>query len=749
LDGDGIETIGLDSSNAMFDLDGDGFREKTGWISKDDGILVIDKNGDGKINDVNEVFGNQQIDGFTELSQYDSNNDGIIDNQDNQFNNIKVWQDLDSDGIVDEGELKDLTEAGIKQINLENQQTTEDSNGNEITHRGTFVKTDGTTGEVADVNFKMNQTFTSYNGEINISPDVIFLPWLRGYGEVKDLPIAMSENQEIKEIVINIAKATDLGSIYTQLEELIMKWAGVDNIPEGEMRGAVENRIISVVEKFLGIKYERRVIEADPTHRAGRLLSIEIEEVSNSDFENKTVGDSVNGYVITKDTITTEVIDYDKAKILEIYDSIKNMFFINLVSQTGLGKELGISYDFVKDNVSVDLNRFINVLENTDDDGLLYSSHIVKALYKTNKITMTQIFNIDSLTKNVDLIKYILDTDNVSIGGTGNDEIHAGYGNDVIEGGTGNDILYGGHGSDTYIFNKGDGHDTIYDWTGEDRIVFGEGISKEDLQFLRYGNSLYINIKGTGEGITIGDWFLYADRKVERLVFADGTELSKEEVDDIYNKSVYELEGTEGSETLSGTDGKDAIYGKGGDDVIYGRSGDDQIEGGGGNDRIYAGYGNDVIEGGTGNDEIHAGYGNDVIEGGTGNDILYGGHGSDTYIFNKGDGHDTIYDWTGEDRIVFGEGISKSDLALFMGGNNLIIKYGNDDVITVGDQAYSGRGISTIQLQDGYFLTENDINRIIQEISAFADSNGISITSVDDIRNNQQLMNIIANAWHT
>ncbi|WP_456400314.1 hypothetical protein [Persephonella sp.] len=34
LDGDGIETIGLDSSNAMFDLDGDGFREKTGWVSK-------------------------------------------------------------------------------------------------------------------------------------------------------------------------------------------------------------------------------------------------------------------------------------------------------------------------------------------------------------------------------------------------------------------------------------------------------------------------------------------------------------------------------------------------------------------------------------------------------------------------------------------------------------------------------------------------------------------------------------------
>ncbi|WP_456400305.1 hypothetical protein [Persephonella sp.] len=68
VDGDGIEKIGLDNSNAMFDLDGDGFREKTGWVSPDDGILVIDRNGDGQINDVSEVFRNQQIDGFTELS---------------------------------------------------------------------------------------------------------------------------------------------------------------------------------------------------------------------------------------------------------------------------------------------------------------------------------------------------------------------------------------------------------------------------------------------------------------------------------------------------------------------------------------------------------------------------------------------------------------------------------------------------------------------------------------------------------
>jgi len=78
-----------------------------------------------------------------------------------------------------------------------------------------------------------------------------------------------------------------------------------------------------------------------------------------------------------------------------------------------------------------------------------------------------------------------------------------------------------------------------------------------------------------------------------------------------------------------------------------------------------------------------------------------------------------------------------------------VIKYGENDEITVSYQGYSGRGVDAIQLQDGYFLTEGDINRIIQEISAYADSNGITITNIDDVRNNQQLMNIIANTWHT
>ena len=60
LDGDGIETVGVDSEK-YFDNNKDGFAENTGWVGYDDGILAIDKNNDGLISDGSEVFGDQYL----------------------------------------------------------------------------------------------------------------------------------------------------------------------------------------------------------------------------------------------------------------------------------------------------------------------------------------------------------------------------------------------------------------------------------------------------------------------------------------------------------------------------------------------------------------------------------------------------------------------------------------------------------------------------------------------------------------
>jgi hypothetical protein len=58
LDGDGIETVGVDPNNPiLFDHDGDGIKNGTGWVKPDDGFLVLDRNGNGVIDNGTELFG--------------------------------------------------------------------------------------------------------------------------------------------------------------------------------------------------------------------------------------------------------------------------------------------------------------------------------------------------------------------------------------------------------------------------------------------------------------------------------------------------------------------------------------------------------------------------------------------------------------------------------------------------------------------------------------------------------------------
>ena len=49
---------------------------------------------------------------------FDSNGDGVLDASDDVWSSMKVFQDLDQDGEVDEAELKTLDDWGISQISL-------------------------------------------------------------------------------------------------------------------------------------------------------------------------------------------------------------------------------------------------------------------------------------------------------------------------------------------------------------------------------------------------------------------------------------------------------------------------------------------------------------------------------------------------------------------------------------------------------------------------------------------------------
>ena len=129
LGNDGINSHALNYT-INFDLDNNGFKEATGWVSGDDALLAIDKNNNGIIDNGSELFGNKSIsdsafsytnsslnNGFETLKSYDSNNDGIIDSQDAEFDKLLLWQDKNSNGISETDELIKLSDK-VKSINL-------------------------------------------------------------------------------------------------------------------------------------------------------------------------------------------------------------------------------------------------------------------------------------------------------------------------------------------------------------------------------------------------------------------------------------------------------------------------------------------------------------------------------------------------------------------------------------------------------------------------------------------------------
>ena len=111
-----MELVGIDESTAFFDLSGDGFRNNVGRVAADDGLLAYDKDGDGAIAARNEISFVEYVEGAETdlecLAHFDTNDDGVLDDQDAEFSKFGVWQDLDQDGETDPGEFQSLTATG-------------------------------------------------------------------------------------------------------------------------------------------------------------------------------------------------------------------------------------------------------------------------------------------------------------------------------------------------------------------------------------------------------------------------------------------------------------------------------------------------------------------------------------------------------------------------------------------------------------------------------------------------------------
>jgi hypothetical protein len=162
LNGNGIETLSL-SAGVQFDLLATGNKAGTGWVGGGDGLLALDRNHDGTINDGGELFGSgttlangqKASNGYQAMAELDSNGDGVINSKDSLYGDLRVWVDGNADGVSQSDELKSLQQLGISQLNLDGKQDASLNNGNIVGATSTYQTADGQTHAAADVWFQM------------------------------------------------------------------------------------------------------------------------------------------------------------------------------------------------------------------------------------------------------------------------------------------------------------------------------------------------------------------------------------------------------------------------------------------------------------------------------------------------------------------------------------------------------------------------------------------------------------------
>jgi hypothetical protein len=150
------------ADGVRFDLDADGIPEQIAWTHQDsdEAFLAMDRNGNGRIDDGSELFGNHtpaypgirdvktangfEALGFLESPDYGrSYPDELVDERDEVFGRLLLWTDRNHNGISEPEELQSASTA-IKGISTQFKLVgRKDKHGNIFKQKGTVVFADG------------------------------------------------------------------------------------------------------------------------------------------------------------------------------------------------------------------------------------------------------------------------------------------------------------------------------------------------------------------------------------------------------------------------------------------------------------------------------------------------------------------------------------------------------------------------------------------------------------------------------
>lgn len=140
----------LTQETFSFDIDADGSDDQLAFVGPRSGLLALDANNDGAINDGSELFGAQSGDGFADLAAYDGDRNGWIDENDTIFSRLRIWMKTPSG----EDQLFALAEKGVGAIYLGRVDTpfsikdAENTLQGQVRATGLFLHEDGRVGSM-------------------------------------------------------------------------------------------------------------------------------------------------------------------------------------------------------------------------------------------------------------------------------------------------------------------------------------------------------------------------------------------------------------------------------------------------------------------------------------------------------------------------------------------------------------------------------------------------------------------------
>jgi Ca2+-binding RTX toxin-like protein len=580
LDGDGVTTTGLSGSSTFFDLDSNGYATQTGWVGASDGLLSVDLNADGQINNSGELFSVDGVNNTIDIDTYDTNFDGKLNASDTDWANVKIWIDANGNGFTEDGELQSLGDLNITEIDLSFTNTSIDNNGNWVGYTGSFTM-NGNTEDMVDVWFSHDTANSHYVGDFTMDWDTLSLPTLRGYGVIADLHIAMSMDSTLKTTVTDLVSDAELNGSYDRADfiDMLYQWAGMT-------ANEIENRAeLTFFEKILNTDYGQTLgpapaakIEMMFDHFVDTSIIKFEAQTTNTDLSYDLFKDAVisstgevyEGFILDADASddSYRVIDADDtllgsalAETLEGLDG-DDVLRGNAGNDTLIGGAGDDTYyfsandgdDIIREASGVDSIVFDDTVSVSDisysrvdaggqknlviDNTTTGDSITVENWFYNNTVygveevkfsdgTIHTLADINALivtfegTTGNDVLTGWDEYADILDGDADNDTLVGLGGDDQLTGGTGNDILQGGDGNDIYHFASGDGNDIITETAGVDKILFASGIDKTDVTLSQSTNDLVLSITGGGQ-ITISGWFTSDNNKVESFEFNDG-----------------------------------------------------------------------------------------------------------------------------------------------------------------------------------------------------------------------------------